>query len=109
MYQGLAKNTCNVSVMGSIPIVSTSPTGDSLIDFDRFDNLEQTSILVYLCNGSSTGLSRQRRGFDSLIDRISRVRLEMVPAWSHKPNYVGSNPALATNVLLAQLVRAARS
>lgn len=23
MYQGLAKNTCNVSVMGSIPIVST--------------------------------------------------------------------------------------
>ena len=28
---------------------------------------------------------------------ISRVRLEMVPAWSHKPNYVGSNPALATN------------
>ena len=27
----------------------------------------------------------------------SRVRLEMVPAWSHKPNHVGSNPALATN------------
>jgi hypothetical protein len=24
MYQGLAKNTCNVSVMGSIPIVSTT-------------------------------------------------------------------------------------
>ena len=25
--------------------------------------------MVYLCNGSSTGPSRQRRGFDSLIDR----------------------------------------
>lgn len=28
---------------------------------------------VYLCNGSSTGLSRQRREFDSLIDRKESV------------------------------------
>ncbi len=26
--------------LGSIPTVSTSPTGDSLIDFDRFDDSE---------------------------------------------------------------------
>ena len=46
-------------------------------------------------------------GFESRTEykSISRGRLEMAPAGSHKPNYEGSNPSPATKGLLVQLAR----
>ena len=73
---------CKVKDVGSTPIGSTK-------------GLE---VLLVTCRTVTAKIA----GSMPVQTAISRVRLEMVPAWSHKPNHVGSNPALATNGLLTQ-------
>ena len=89
MYQGLAKNTCNVSVMGSIPIVSTTQLVFQLV----VDSSEQTGILV--CQSSWSGrlpVTQEITGSSPVRTATMAGGIGWYQGQSHKLHECGSIP-----------------
>lgn len=61
-------------------------------------HLKMKNIKLLGVNIAAATILRKKKTIQ-LKRKQLRVGLELVPAWSHKPNYVGSNPTPATQDL----------